>query len=114
MATLFLISSLASIGLPGLNGFIGEFLILNGSFSSELYSNKTFAVVATTGVILAAVYMLWLYQRLMLGPITKEENNSLTDLDRKSTRLNSSHVAISYAVFCLKKKNRRKRVNRDI
>ncbi|HLR89414.1 MAG TPA: NADH-quinone oxidoreductase subunit M [Balneolaceae bacterium] len=87
MATLFLISSLASIGLPGLNGFIGEFLILNGSFSSELYSNKTFAVVATTGVILAAVYMLWLYQRLMLGPITKEENNSLTDLNKREIGL---------------------------
>lgn len=87
MATLFLISSLASIGLPGLNGFIGEFLILNGSFSSELYNNKTFAVIATTGVILAAVYMLWLYQRLMLGPITKEENKGLSDLNRREIGL---------------------------
>lgn len=87
MAVFFLISALASIGLPGLNGFIGEFLILNGSFSSELYNNKAFAVVATVGVILAAVYMLWLYQRLMFGPITHDENKGLLDLDKREIGL---------------------------
>lgn len=87
MAVLFLVSTLASIGLPGLNGFIGEFLILNGSFSSELYNNKAFAVIATTGVILAAVYMLWLYQRLMFGPITHDENKVLKDLNKREIGL---------------------------
>lgn len=87
MAVLFLVSTLASIGLPGLNGFVGEFLILNGSFSSELYNNKAFAVVATTGVILAAVYMLWLYQRLMFGKITRDENKVLKDLNKREIGL---------------------------
>ncbi|MDX1618073.1 MAG: NADH-quinone oxidoreductase subunit M, partial [Balneolaceae bacterium] len=68
-ATLFMISTLASIGLPGLNGFIGEFLILNGSFQSEVLSNNVFTILGATGVILAAVYMLWMYQRVMFGPM---------------------------------------------
>ncbi|MEX0720404.1 MAG: NADH-quinone oxidoreductase subunit M [Balneolaceae bacterium] len=86
-ATIFLIATLASIGLPGLNGFVGEFLILNGSFFSEVYSNKTFAVLATSGVILAAVYMLWMFQRVMFGPITNEENNALLDLNGREIGL---------------------------
>ncbi|MTI87059.1 MAG: NADH-quinone oxidoreductase subunit M [Balneolaceae bacterium] len=84
---MFMIATFASIGLPGLNGFIGEFLILNGSFFSELYSNKAFAILATTGVILAAVYMLWMFQRVMFGPITNEENNSLADLNAREIGL---------------------------
>lgn len=84
---IFLISTFASIGLPGLNGFVGEFLILNGAFFSELYSNKLFAVLATTGVILAAVYMLWMFQRVMFGPVTHEVNKSLRDLDMREIGL---------------------------
>lgn len=86
-AVFFMIATLASIGLPGLNGFIGEFLILNGSFFSELYANKVFAILAATGVILAAVYMLWMYQRVMFGPITNEKNNSLIDLNAREIGL---------------------------
>ena len=86
-ATMFMIATLASIGLPGLNGFIGEFLILNGSFFSELYANKAYAVFAAIGVILAAAYMLWMYQRVMFGPITHEENKNLLDLNARETGL---------------------------
>lgn len=86
-AVMFMIATLASIGLPGLNGFVGEFLILNGAFFSELYSNKLFAILSATGVILAAVYMLWMYQRVMFGPITNEENNKLLDLNAREVGL---------------------------
>lgn len=82
-AVMFLIATLASIGLPGLNGFIGEFLILNGTFSSTVISSNWFVVIATIGVILAAVYMLWLYQRVMFGPVTNEKNFKLTDLNAR-------------------------------
>ncbi|MBD3616261.1 MAG: NADH-quinone oxidoreductase subunit M [Gracilimonas sp.] len=84
---MFMIATFASIGLPGLNGFVGEFLILNGTFFSELYSNKTFAVLGATGVILAAVYMLWMFQRVMFGPITNEENEKLIDLNGREIGL---------------------------
>lgn len=80
-AVMFMISTLASIGLPGLNGFVGEFLILNGAFNSEVIPENAFAVFGTTGVILAAVYMLWMYQRVMFGPIKHEENKKLADLN---------------------------------
>lgn len=85
-AVMFLIATLASIGLPGLNGFIGEFLILNGAFSSPVIGNA-FAVCATIGVILAAVYMLWLFQRVMFGPVTHESNFKLTDLNAREIGL---------------------------
>ncbi|MFH1626356.1 MAG: NADH-quinone oxidoreductase subunit M [Pseudomonadota bacterium] len=75
-ATIFMIVTLSSIGLPGLNGFVGEFLILVGTFKS----NVVYAVFAATGVILAAVYMLWMFQRVMFGEVTKEENKNLKDL----------------------------------
>lgn len=86
-AVMFMIATLASIGLPGLNGFVGEFLILNGAFFSELYANKTFAILSATGVILAAVYMLWMYQRVMFGPITHDENKTLIDLNGREVGL---------------------------
>ena len=75
-ATIFMIVTLSSIGLPGLNGFVGEFLILLGTFKS----NVVYAVFAATGVIFAAVYMLWMFQRVMFGEITHEENKNLKDL----------------------------------
>lgn len=86
-AVMFMIATLASIGLPGLNGFVGEFLILNGSFVSTLYANKIFAVLAALGVILAAVYMLWMYQRVMLGPITNKVNEKLQDINAREIGL---------------------------
>ena len=76
-AGFFLVVSLSSIGLPGLNGFIGEFLILLGAFQTI----PTFAVIGALGVILAAVYMLWMYQRVMFGEVTHEANMHLKDLN---------------------------------
>ncbi len=75
-SALFLIVSLSSLGLPGLNGFVGEFLILVGAFQWS----RPVAVVATSGIIFAAVYMLWMYQRVVFGPVTREENRRLQDL----------------------------------
>lgn len=75
-AAFFLVVSLSSIGLPGLNGFIGEFLVLLGAFQTI----PTFAIIGALGVILAAVYMLWMYQRVMFGEMTHEANTHLTDL----------------------------------
>ena len=72
----FLLITLSSIALPGMNGFIGEFLILVGAF---LWSPK-FAALAASGVILSAVYMLWMFQRVNYGEITHEKNRSLPDL----------------------------------
>jgi len=72
----FMIVTLSSIGLPGLNGFVGEFLILVGTFRV----NILYAVLATAGVILAAVYMLWMFQRVMFGAVTREENRRVPDL----------------------------------
>ncbi len=79
-AVFFMIITLSSVGLPGLNGFVGEFLILAGTFTSELPYGKLFAVLAATGVIFAACYMLWMFQRVMFGPIKKAENRALKDL----------------------------------
>ena len=75
-SVLFMIVTFSSIGLPGLNGFVGEFLILVGAFQW----NRPVAALATTGIIFAAVYMLWMYQRVVFGEVTREENRRLTDL----------------------------------
>jgi NADH-quinone oxidoreductase subunit M len=72
----FLIITLSSIGLPGLNGFVGEFLILLGAFRWD----PKFAALAATGVILSATYMLWMFQRVNYGPVTNEKNATLPDL----------------------------------
>lgn len=86
-AVFFMIATLSSIGLPGLNGFVGEFLILLGAFNSEALDSIWFAVLGTTGVILAAVYMLWMFQRVMFGPVKHEENKSLKDLNAREIGL---------------------------
>ncbi len=75
-ATFFVIAVLSSVGLPGLNGFVGEFLILAGSFKTQ----PVWTVVATTGVILAAIYLLWLVQRVFFGPIVNDENRHIPDI----------------------------------
>jgi NADH-quinone oxidoreductase subunit M len=67
-AAFVLIISLSSIGLPGLNGFVGEFLILVGTFQSRVLDAPAFAIVAAVGVILSAGYLLWMYNRVMFGP----------------------------------------------
>lgn len=78
-ATFFMIVTLSSIGLPGLNGFVGEFLILVGTFKSRIL----YASIATSGIILAAVYMLWMFQRVMFQEITHEENKALQDMNKR-------------------------------
>ncbi len=78
-AVFFMIVTLSSIGLPGLNGFVGEFLILLGAFKKDIL----FTVLAASGVILAAVYMLWMFKRAMFGPLDKEENRVLKDLNAR-------------------------------
>ena len=71
----FLLVTLASVALPGMNGFIGEFLILIGAFgSTALDGARTFTAIAATGVILSAVYMLWMFQRVNYGPLTNPKN----------------------------------------
>ena len=72
----FMIVMLSSIGLPFTNGFVGEFLILLGTFKAH----PVYAIIATSGVVLAACYMLWMYQRVIFGKVTKPENEKLTDL----------------------------------
>ncbi|MGH9800653.1 MAG: Fe-S-binding domain-containing protein, partial [Blastocatellia bacterium] len=66
---------------PLLNGFIGEFLILLGTFTSTVPHAQMFAVFAALGVILSAVYLLWMIQRVFFGEITKKENAELKDMD---------------------------------
>lgn len=75
-ATVFMIITLSSIGLPGLNGFVGEFLILQGTF----LDNAAHAALAASAMILSAVYMLWMYQRVFLGEVNHPENRGLRDL----------------------------------
>jgi NADH-quinone oxidoreductase subunit M len=82
-AAFFLVVMFASIGLPGLNGFVGEFLILLGAFETQ----RVFAILATLGIILGAVYMLWLYQRMMFGELTHEANRRLPDLSGREMAL---------------------------
>jgi len=78
-ATFFMIVTLSSVGLPGTNGFVGEFLILLGSFQA----NKTYAVLAATGVVLGAAYMLWMFQRVMFGELNNPKNQKLEDLNAR-------------------------------
>ncbi len=82
-AALTLIVTLSSMGLPGLNGFIGEFTILLGAFGSEAIGSPWFAGLAALGVILAAIYMLYMFQKMFLGPIDKDENQKLKDLNAR-------------------------------
>src|SRR5918993_2611544 len=87
-ATLFVITSLSSIGLPFLNGFVGEFLILVGTWTSTSVAHSWIVtMLAATGVIWAAVYMLWMLQRVVFGLVTNPENESLPDLNRREVGL---------------------------
>jgi NADH-quinone oxidoreductase subunit M len=87
----FLVITLSSIGLPGLNGFVGEFLILLGAFAWD----PRFAAFAAAGVILSAVYMLWMFQRVNYGPVTHEENRALPDLRPREWALLVPIVALT-------------------
>ena len=78
-ATLFLVITLSSIGLPLLNGFVGEFLVLSGAFQAR----ALYGILGATGVIWSACYMLWMYQRVFYGEVTHEVNRTLPDADRR-------------------------------
>ena len=91
-AAMFLIVMLASVGLPGLNGFVGEFLILLGAFGRWPWAT----VAATTGVILGALYLLWMYQRVVFGPLVHEENKRLADLNGRELAVIVPVVALCF------------------
>src|SRR5690606_37963788 len=93
-------ATLAAVGLPGTNGFVGEFLILIGTFNGPAEGpwawnfHSTMAVLAATGVVLGAVYMLWSYQRVFFGKITNPANANLRDM-------NTTEMAFSLPVVAL-------------
>jgi NADH-quinone oxidoreductase subunit M len=93
-ATFFLIITLASIGLPLLNGFVGEFLVLSGAF----LAHSVWGILAATGVIWSACYMLWMYQRVFYGKITHDVNQKLPDLDLRE-RVALAPLAIAALVM---------------
>jgi NADH-quinone oxidoreductase subunit M len=82
----FLVAMLASVGLPGLSGFVGEFLVLNGAFKSEALGTGLYAVLAAIGVILAVVYMLPMTQRIFFGQ-RREALAKLQDLNLRETAI---------------------------
>ena len=87
-SALFVIASLSSIGLPFLNGFVGEFLILIGTWTSRAIDHPWIVtMLAATGVIWAAVYMLWMLQRVVFGKVTNPANAGLTDLNKRELGL---------------------------
>ncbi|HSP88825.1 MAG TPA: NADH-quinone oxidoreductase subunit M, partial [Ignavibacteriaceae bacterium] len=80
---MLLFVSLSSIGLPGLNGFVGEFLILLGAFKSPVLNSWWFTVFAASGVIFAAVYLLWMYQRVVFGEVKNQKLSTITDMNSR-------------------------------
>lgn len=94
-ATVFMIVTFSSIGLPGTNGFVGEFLVLIGAYESEL---RWWTVVASSGVILSAVYMLWMFQRVMFGELTNPKNQVLEDLNGREITI---MVPLIFLIFLM-------------
>jgi NADH-quinone oxidoreductase subunit M len=93
-AIFFAITMFSSIGLPGLNGFVGEFLTLLGSFGPY----PVLSALGATGVILGAIYMLWMFQRVMQGPLDKPENQSLRDLTPREWSVLVPLVLLMFAI----------------
>ena len=94
MAGLWLVVSLSSLALPGLNGFVGEFPILIGTFAT----NRTAAVLASFGAVLAALYLLWAYQRIFQGPLETDANRATTDLTRREIAVMTPLVVLIIAI----------------
>lgn len=98
-SALFLVVTLSSIALPLLNGFVGEFLILVGTFTSSVLPNAiTFASFASLGMILSAVYMLWMYQRVIYGEVTNPENQRLTDINSREKLALAPLIALIFVM----------------
>jgi NADH-quinone oxidoreductase subunit M len=93
-STFFLIVTLSSLGLPLLNGFVGEFLVIVGSY----HSRALYAVLAAAGVVLAAVYLLWMYQRVFYGELTNEKNRALPDCNRREKLILTVMVVVIVAM----------------
>ncbi|MBZ5671724.1 MAG: NADH-quinone oxidoreductase subunit M [Acidobacteriia bacterium] len=93
-STFFLIVTLSSLGLPMLNGFVGEFLIIVGSY----HSRALYAALAAAGVVLAAVYLLWMYQRVFYGDITNEKNRTLPDCNLREKLILTIVVVVIVAM----------------
>jgi len=83
LGALMLIVTLSSAGLPGLNGFVGEFTILLGSFGSAVLGSPWFAGIGTLGVILAAIYLLVMFEKVFLGPVKVDANLTLKDMNAR-------------------------------
>jgi NADH-quinone oxidoreductase subunit M len=108
-AALFLVITLSSIGLPGTNGFVGEFLVLSGAVKSALdapggpggwlgLTQMTLAVAACTGVVLGAVYMLTLYRKVFFGPVTHPVNQGLKDLSLREVAVMAPLIAAVFVI----------------
>jgi NADH-quinone oxidoreductase subunit M len=93
-AALTLVVVLSSLGLPGLNGFVGEFTILLGAWGG--YASGAFAGAAALGVILAAVYLLWMFQKMFQGEVAHAANRSLADLTRREVALLAPIVVLIF------------------
>jgi NADH-quinone oxidoreductase subunit M len=96
--TFFLIVTLSSIGLPLTNGFVGEFWILNGTFISGFTWGRLYACLATSGVLLGAVYMLWMFMRVFWGPENKDEDSGTRHLH---SDLNARDIAVLLPIVVL-------------
>ena len=90
-AFVFMVFTLAALGLPGTSGFVGEFLVLVGIFQVNIFV----AVLASLGVILAAAYMLWLYKRVIFGKIANSEIKSMVDLNKTEIYIFASLVFLT-------------------
>jgi NADH-quinone oxidoreductase subunit M len=90
LAGVFLVVALSSIGLPGLNGFVGEFLILLGTF----FTYRWWVVPAAFGIVLAAIYLLWAYQRVFHGEVTHPENKTLEDMNSREVAMLAPIIAL--------------------
>jgi NADH-quinone oxidoreductase subunit M len=99
-ATFFFVATLASIGLPGTNGFVGEFMVLTGTFNSRMlgHFSGVQAVVAAMGVVLGAVYMLMVVEKMFFGPVTREENRSLSDVNDRELIAVAPLVMMVFAI----------------
>lgn len=93
-ATFLMIVTLASVAVPGTNGFVGEFMILVGAFKTY----PAFGVFAVSGMVLGAIYMLWMYQKVMFGPVTSEANKKMHDLNFREI---ATMIPIGVLVFVM-------------
>jgi NADH-quinone oxidoreductase subunit M len=99
-AAVFVVMTMASIGVPGTNGFVGEFMVILGTFASQTLGTWATgqATIAAAGVILAAIYMLSMVQKMFFGPLNHSENQSLTDLTVRETLTVAPLVIMVFAI----------------